>query len=253
MVPMMMVCTLIKEIGFRTNGDFMLFAGALMNAHHGNSFDTDNWLSPYGYLAEGINALRTNLWPFFNLLTTSRYSVPLADVDNPQRDESVASAIVFQHGIVRAQVLSEGFRGPANTTNVTLANPPTNPETANDAISYNSTVRSTAGRLRLAQDLATTRVIEALLVVALLLSVAGRLLMPNTKLLPQNPISFANVAALVADGNVLSILPDNTQFLSDDGLVTAIGRGYLLRLGWWASEDEDGSRQRFGIFAIKTN
>ncbi|GAW16084.1 hypothetical protein ANO14919_055070 [Xylariales sp. No.14919] len=215
--------------------------------------DSGKWFSPYQYLARGVKAPGSDLWPFFDLLTTSRYGVSFADLDDPEKDEDIARAIVFQHGIIRAQVLNEAFRGPANLTNATLVNPPANPETANDAKVYDGTVSSVVGRRRLAQDPATTRVLEALLIAVLLLSLAGRLLMPNTKLLPRNATSIANVAALVGDGNLLSILPENAQLLSDEEIVAA-GRGrYILRLGWWTSGEEDGSRQRFGIFAVKTS
>ncbi|RWA06931.1 hypothetical protein EKO27_g8171 [Xylaria grammica] len=217
------------------------------------TWDSGKWFSPYQYLARGVKAPGSDLWPFFDLLTTSRYGVSFADLDDPEKDEDVARAIVFQHGIIRAQVLNEAFRGPANLTNATLVNPPANPETANDAKVYDGTVSSVVGRRRLAQDPATTRVLEALLIAVLLLSLAGRLLMPNTKLLPRNATSIANVAALVGDGNLLSILPENAQLLSDEEIVAA-GRGrYILRLGWWTSGEEDGSRQRFGIFAVKTS
>ncbi|TGJ80385.1 hypothetical protein E0Z10_g8369 [Xylaria hypoxylon] len=216
-------------------------------------WSSHNWLSPYVYLAKGVEAPGSHLWPFFDLLTNSRYGVSVTDLDDPEKDESVARAIVFQHGIIRAQVLNEAFRGPANMTNATLVNPPANPETANDARVYDGTVSSAAGRRRLAQDPVTTQVLEALLVAVLLLSSAGRLLMPNTKLLPRNATSIANVAALVADGNLLSILPENAQFLSNEEIAAAGSGRYILRLGWWTSGEVDGPRQRFGIFAVQTS
>ncbi|KAF2972260.1 hypothetical protein GQX73_g1262 [Xylaria multiplex] len=224
-----------------------------VQVHENSNFYSSNWLSPYQYLARGVNAPGSYLWPFFDLLTSSRYGVSFTDLDDPEKDESIARAIVFQHGIVRAQVLNEAFRGPANITNATLVNPPVDPEMGNDAKFYDGTVSSVAGRRRLAQDPASTRVLEGLLIAVLLLSSAGRLLMRNTKLLPRNATSIANVAALVADGNILSILPENAQLLSDEEIVAASNGRYLLRLGWWTSGEEDGSRQRFGIFAVKTS
>ncbi|KAI0551678.1 hypothetical protein F4679DRAFT_593070 [Xylaria curta] len=224
-----------------------------VNVHSGNHFESDNWLSPYQYLAAGVAAPGTYLWPFFDALTTSRYAIPLADLDNMQKDDDVARAIVAQHGILRAQVLNEGFRGPANATNATLVNPPVSTKMANDSIAYNGTLRSSIGRRRLAQDPVTTRVLEALLVMTLVLSAAGRLLMQNTKLLPRNPTSIANVAALVADGNIGSILPENSQLLSEKDVLATVGRKYILRLGWWTRTPEDASSRRFGIFAIKTS
>ncbi|KAI1734034.1 hypothetical protein F4680DRAFT_364496 [Xylaria scruposa] len=224
-----------------------------VDIHTGSAFTAGKWLSPYLYLSEGVEAPGSYLFPFFNLLTASRYGVSQADLEDPEKDEAVAYAIIFQHGIIRAQVLNEGFRGPANMTNATLANPPANPATANDAKLYNGTVSRAGGRRRLSQDPATTRVLEALLGAALLLSLAGRLLMPNTRLLPRNATSIANVAALVADGNVLHILPENAALLSDDEIVASNRGAYILRLGWWASTDGDGARQRFGIFAMKTS
>ncbi|GAP85083.2 hypothetical protein SAMD00023353_2200110 [Rosellinia necatrix] len=219
---------------------------------------SEHWLSPYVYLSEGVEAPGSYLLPFFNLLTTSRYGIPLADLEDADRDEAVARAIVFQHGVIRAQVLNEGFRGPADTANATLANPPADPAEANDARAYAATATAGSnaggGRRRLAQDYATTRVVQALLGAALLLSSAARLLMPRAGLLPRDPTGIANVAALVADGNVLSALPENAQLLSDADLVAA-GRGaYILRLGWWASgKGAAGARQRFGIFAVQTS
>ncbi|KAI1755284.1 hypothetical protein F4782DRAFT_528000 [Xylaria castorea] len=224
-----------------------------VNVHSGNALESDNWLSPYQYLAAGVRAPGTYLWPFFDALTTSRYAIPLVDLGNLQKDDAVARAIVAQHGILRAQVLNEGFRGPANATNATLVNPPASTETANDAITYDGTLRSSVGRQRLAQDPATTRVLEALLVATLVLSAAGRLLMRNTKLLPRNPTSIANVAALVADGNIASMLPENSQLLSEKEVLATVGGRYILRLGWWTSTPEDASSQRFGIFTIKTS
>ncbi|KAI0199351.1 hypothetical protein F4808DRAFT_471653 [Astrocystis sublimbata] len=224
-----------------------------VNVHSGNVFESDNWLSPYGKLAQGVAAPGTYLWPFFDALTTSRYAIPLADLYNHQEDEAVARAIVLHHGIIRAQVLSEGFRGPANATNATLENPPADTATANDAITYNGTLRRSTGRRRLAQDPATTRVLEALLVATLVLSAAGRLLMRNTKLLPRSPTSIANVAALVADGNIVSLLPENAQLLSDEEILKAVGSGHILRMGWWTSNPQDDASQRFGIFAVRTS
>ncbi|KAI0534227.1 hypothetical protein GGR58DRAFT_520540 [Xylaria digitata] len=200
-----------------------------VQVHESTNPYSSKWLSPYQYLARGVNAPGSYLWPFFDLLRLDT------------------------HGIIRAQVLNEAFRGPANITNATLVNPPVDPELANDARLYDGTVSSVAGRRRLAQDPASTRVLEGLLVAVLLLSSAGRLLMRNTKLLPRNATSIANVAALVADGNILSILPENAQLLSDEEVVAASNGRYLLRLGWWTSGEEDGSRQRFGIFAVKTS
>ncbi|RYC56490.1 hypothetical protein CHU98_g9719, partial [Xylaria longipes] len=107
-----------------------------VNVHSGNVFQSDKWLSPYRYLASGVAAPGTYLWPFFDALTTSRYAISLTDLDDPQTDESVARAIVSQHGVIRAQVLNEGFRGPANATNATLVNPPVDTGEANDAIAY---------------------------------------------------------------------------------------------------------------------
>ncbi|KAI0503086.1 hypothetical protein F5B22DRAFT_652397 [Xylaria bambusicola] len=203
-----------------------------VKVHSSIEWQEDDWESPYIYLAQGVAAPGTYLWPFFDALITSRYAISLGDLDDPHQDAAVASAIVAQHGILRAQVLNEGFRGPANATNATLVNPPANIDRANDAIVYDGTLRRSFGRRRLAQDPATTRVLEALLVATLVLSAAGRLLMRNTKLLPRNPTSIANVAAIVADGNLDSILPENTQLLSDDEFLAKIGGGYLLRLGW---------------------
>lgn len=98
-------------------------------------------------------------------------------------------------------------------------------------MAYDGTVSRLGGHRRLAQDPATTRILEALLIAVILLSSSSRLLIPNTKLLPGNATSIANVAALVADGNILTIFPGNPQLLSDEEIAAANSSKYLMRLG----------------------
>ncbi|KAI0164387.1 hypothetical protein GGR52DRAFT_559528 [Hypoxylon sp. FL1284] len=226
-----------------------------------------NWFDPYRTLAGGPKSYGYDLDPFFYLLTSSRYGVPPASLDDAGRDEEVAAAIVFQHGVIRAQTLNAGFRGPANETNATLANPPVDPAIANDAstpydamLSSNST--AAGARWRLAQDAAATRVLESLLAVALLLSMlTGRLLLltPTAKLLPRAPTSIASIAALLSDGNTLDLWPRDTQRLSDEEIERALGADATFHLGWPAQKGAGGREQqlqhvtRFGIYAKNTD
>ncbi|KAI6085191.1 hypothetical protein F4821DRAFT_154131 [Hypoxylon rubiginosum] len=192
----------------------------------------ENWFDPYFELASGPDSYGYYFNPFFYLLTSSRYGIPSASLDDPRQEEMISDAIVFQHGIIRAQTLNAGFRGPANSTNATIANPPINLDVANDAMTYNATLSSAIGRRRLVQDTAATRILQALLAATLLLSMLGRLLMPNTKLLPRAPTSIANVAALLSDGNTLDLWPPNAQQLSDEELEKSFGSDTTFHLGW---------------------
>ncbi|KAI1774406.1 hypothetical protein F4818DRAFT_452394 [Hypoxylon cercidicola] len=230
-----------------------------VDVHSSYDIMLDNWFDPYFQLAGGPNSYGYVFDPFFDLLTSSRYGIPSASLDDPRQEEMVADAIVFQHGIIRAQTLNSGFRGPANSTNATLANPPINLDVANDAATYNATLSSATGRRRLVQDVTSTRILEALLAATLLLSMLGRLLMPSTRLLPRAPTSIANVAALISNGNTLHIWPHNVQQLSDEELEKVLGTDNTFHLGWPVHKDgsaregtHDDQQQeftaRFGIY-----
>ncbi|KAL8347905.1 hypothetical protein RB601_002809 [Gaeumannomyces tritici] len=203
---------------------------------------------------------------FFSQLVSSRYAVPLDTLGGGgQAAESVAAAVVAQHGIVRAQALSATARRLASGTATPVAADSPGAITEADsatglppgALVARARLQMRAGpprRRRLRQDPVPTRVLEALLAVALAASAAAWLLTAATDdaalLLPRlrgeeggAPLSVASVGALLADGNLFGLLGRGAEW-KDIADLAAVFRDGLhvtmrFRLGW-----EDGREAR---------
>ncbi|KAI1079503.1 hypothetical protein F5B20DRAFT_590627 [Whalleya microplaca] len=142
--------------------------------------------------------------PFFALITTSRYAIPNLTLADLGQTQTVRDSILFHHGILRAQQLNFKYRNPSDLTNATLLNPPEGISTANDArLTYVANVTNAVGPLRVIQQSRPTRILEAILAVVLLLSIASWVMMPRVNILPRSPTSIASVMALLAGGDLL--------------------------------------------------
>ncbi|OQE24312.1 hypothetical protein PENSTE_c007G08175 [Penicillium steckii] len=125
---------------------------------------------------------------FFIPLLEGRYKIPKEWLGNPKFDTEVQQAIRRQESIFKAQVLKTYARVAANGT---LDNKP---------IIGNLT---STNNLRVLQDKASTRVLEAMLGFVLVLSILGSVFMNTDRVLPKNPGNIAAVGSLLADSNIL--------------------------------------------------
>lgn len=195
---------------------------------------------------------------FFALLTQSRWAIPVSMLGGGS-DEAVAAAIKFQRGILLAQTLDK-VRVPAAETNTTLT-PEQALEGENDAErTFNATVVDNAGRQRVVQDAISTRVLEALLLVTLVLLGVGWAWLPKTNVLPKrSPTTIASAVALLAGGNLEEWVHEIDRDHTGGRGTTTTQRFWL---GWGNVPDEEGilmgnenenGISRFGIFAIKVD
>lgn len=229
-------------------------------------------IGPVSSIYSSLAKIQTDpqlLEPFFGMLVSSRFAIPMSDLGDAGADQKVADAIKWQHGVIHAQNLAQQ-RIPAQWSNVTLASI----ASRNDSDAqprYTAAVTDTSARRRVVQDAASTQALEALLGAALVLLVVGWLFMHQTDVLPRPPTSIASVAALVAGGNVLDKLPADAEWRtraelaaalrasSGGGGIAGIGGEPRFWLGWGlvpdlegraaGTENENGYR-RFGIFAV---
>ncbi|KAI6088758.1 hypothetical protein F4821DRAFT_276960 [Hypoxylon rubiginosum] len=146
---------------------------------------------------------------FFQTLVTSRYAIPVASIGDPSQTEAVKDAIAFQHGVAVAQLISRYYRvkaEPSRWTNGSIFPSLSNLTPTTDTGMYPATASDPYGRRRLVQDPTSTRVVQALLLAALLLSLVGWGLGPGKAVLPRSPTSVASVLALLAGGDVLEYM-----------------------------------------------
>lgn len=173
----------------------------------------------YGLLAN-LTTAGNQLDPFFSSLVTSRFAIPAGNLGDPGLEKSgrVADAIVRQHRIVRAQNLNVNSRRRLPPGDVTAQQ---DPSTMVTGTLEDTTVTSLR---RLAQDRASTRVIQAILGLLIVLFLAGWALAPGTEVvLPRDPCSVASVAALLADGNVFGFLGRGAEWMPTE----EVERGFM--------------------------
>ncbi|OAA67927.1 hypothetical protein SPI_00122 [Niveomyces insectorum RCEF 264] len=213
---------------------------------------SDVALSPNLNYANLVHIATSDLLdPFFGSLVSSQYAVPVSDLGNGTatrsgagtQNNSVAEAIVKQHGIIRAQIVNMYGRRPT-----TASSRPADvfPLDANGTVMGNATELSFTARLtsvsdgqrHLLQDAPTTRTLQALLGALLLCSVVSWVAFPGPgNVLPRPVTSIASVAALLADGNLFGFFGRGPEWQTADELQAAFRDGLHVTAGFmlgWA-------------------
>lgn len=196
---------------------------------------------------------------FFTLLTTSRYAVPLETIGNGSRASAVSEAIQFHHRVMAAQVIaaSRGALAPAqmlghypNDTEMREQGYEIVPGT-NKTSSYSATGSIPSSRRRVVQDELSTRSLQGLLVAALICCLSNWYFIHSAggcQMIPRKPNTIANVAALLADGDLIELLstrdagssaPKQTQKRFEQL------EDCIFRLGW---RETDGNSEK--VFCI---
>lgn len=197
-----------------------------------------------------------SLSDIFFVLTQSRYAIPFPMLGGGS-DDAVSAAIKFQHGVFLAQALNR-VRAPAALTSTTLT-----PEQAlkgeRDAgRTFEATVVDNAGQQRVVQDAVSTRVLEALLLMTLILLGVGWVWLPKTNVLPKrSPTTIASAVALLAGGNLEEWVHELDSGATEEH--GGPGKTNKFWMGWGNVSDEEGilmgnenenGISRFGIFAV---
>jgi hypothetical protein len=126
-----------------------------------------------------------NLDAFFDALVSGQYAIPIHYLGNTGKVEKVVEALKFQYNLGVIQQINSISR---------VANSALEPLVGNVTTSWS---------VRLVQDALSTRILEALLGIMLVLGIAGSVLLNTDCVLPKNPCSVAAVASLLADSNFL--------------------------------------------------
>lgn len=182
---------------------------------------------------------------FFSTLNASWLAVPESVLGGSSADDAgqVQSAILLQHGIIRAQSLNLKSRrrlSPRGTF------PATDGQSIISGVDPDAPVSEAvpiisgsklSEKVRLRQDPIATRILQGLLGALLLLHTTSWILIRRLRL-PRPPTTIASVAALIADGNMFKLLPRGAQWQPMHELEIAFGDEAQFELGW------DGGRSR---------
>ncbi|KAG6356295.1 hypothetical protein INS49_015682 [Diaporthe citri] len=211
-----------------------------------SSVDAQGWFLPENDTTaydpyDGLPRLSTNTGDssfdtFYTLLTTSRYAIPLEMLGNKSHASTVAEAIKFHHRIIAAQSIANLYHVPENIRTRRDSTYKIVPGT-NDTSSYNATSSVPSDRPRVVQNEFSTRVLQSLLVGALICLLANWYLIHlagGCGVVPRSPNTIANVAALLADGNLIELSRSvDSQSLDLQTIRDHLGRDTVFRLGWY--------------------
>ncbi|KAI3319070.1 hypothetical protein HD806DRAFT_548648 [Xylariaceae sp. AK1471] len=178
---------------------------------------------------------------FFVLLTTSPWALPVSDLVNASALDKVVNAIQAQHGLIRAEALAGWYRVFPNESSRDAA-PQGTPDL--QAAFYNANATILPGRLRVVQDLQSTRVLQGLLAATLAFSVLAWCLTPRSNIIIGSPTSIVRRIALLAGGNIFE---DVWPYPTD---VAPRSEGRIFVIGWRVPPRASNERPRFGIWSL---
>jgi hypothetical protein len=204
---------------------------------------------------------------FFAMLNASQFAIPDATFGDSSSSAAaeVQSAILSQHGIIRAQSLnskirrhlsSRGTFPSANGTDIVSGVSPN--QSVSQAVPVISGSKMTE-MIRLRQDTIATRIFQGLVGALMILHIISWMYWRRLRL-PRSPTTIASITALLVDGNLFKSLPRAAQWQPDSELETIYTDGVVtprFELGWdrkgrgrrrdGRAKKEDGN---FGIRAI---
>ncbi|KAJ5200051.1 Protein of unknown function DUF3433 [Penicillium cf. griseofulvum] len=154
---------------------------------------------------------------FFHFLIAGKYGIPIEDLGVADQSEKVIEAIKRQIRLITAQQFNYFSRGTSN-------------ETASQArLVGNITMPN---RLRLVQDATSTRILQGILAVMLVLGILGSVIMNTDHVLPKNPCSIAAVGSLLADSNLIDRHALEMMHPNDKPLQSSFFSQCCAYLGW---------------------
>jgi hypothetical protein len=205
--------------------------------------------------------------PFFAMLNASQFAVPDATFGDSSSSAAadVQSAILSQHGIIRAQSLnsksrrhlsSRGTFPSANGTDIVSGVNPN--QSVSQAVPVINGSKMTE-MIRLRQDTIATRIFQGLVGALMILHIISWMYWRRLRL-PRSPTTIASITALLVDGNLFKSLPRAAQWQPDSELETIYTEGDVtprFELGWdrkGRGRRRDGRAKKeegnFGIRAI---
>jgi hypothetical protein len=179
---------------------------------------------------------------FFAMLNSSQFAVPDSTFGSSSADATnkTQSAILSQHGIIRAQSLnfksrrhlsSKGTFPTANGTTIVSGIDPDQPVSQAVPIISGSKM---AGKVRLHQDEIATRIFQCLVGALMLLHITSWIYWRRIRL-PRAPTTIASITALLVDGNLFKSLPRAAQWQPDSELEAIFTDGDMpqrFEMGW---------------------
>jgi len=184
-----------------------------------------------GTIFQGINITGSTdqLSDVFQVVCYGENGIPVEELRNTT---TLMNRLQHVIGVLTAQAISVQGRPPAKDIYGPLP-------------LLNATILGLQ-RIRLEQNLITTRILEVVLAVMFLCALLAYLLVDTKRILADSPGSIAGVASLLSGSQVVTrtMIPQGAEWWSDnESKQKHLFSGHVFSLGWWGQ----GEAKRYGI------
>ncbi|KAF2652994.1 hypothetical protein K491DRAFT_718462 [Lophiostoma macrostomum CBS 122681] len=179
-------------------------------------------------------ALDLHSWVFNGTLAQGQVDNVFAAVMRDQTTDSVDTSFLSRQNWDKLQARIQGAYGLAFAQIL-------NVQGRNTSLSAQSTIPGTATSFsthRLVQDVASTRVLQGLLLGMMLCAIVCLFTVRLHDVVPKNPCSIAAQVSLVAGSSMMAKLPPGAQWMGDKEF-DALFDGELYSMGWRSGENGD--------------
>lgn len=195
-----------------------LISGALSSGPTGVLFQTIN-----------ITGSTDELADVFQAMCYGENGIPVEELRNTTTLKNALQSVI---GVLTAQTISIQARPPAKDIHGSLP-------------ALNGTIEGLQ-RVRLEQNMISTRILDAVLGAMFLCAVLAYLFVDSRQILADSPGSIAGVASLLAGSQIITrtTVPEGAEWWSDgESRRKRLFAGSIFSLGWWGQ----GETKRYGI------
>ncbi|KAF4436129.1 hypothetical protein FACUT_6701 [Fusarium acutatum] len=176
--------------------------------------------------------------PFFNHLIYGPKAVKREELIGPRNVSNLIDAVRKGYGEYMRYVIDLNFRSDEKTPHDELVSALASPSSDEEPLSHHTEINGTRHGIitRVAINPTSKSILQVLLAVIAVLSLAGYLLVKISGTLPRDPCSIASTMAFLAGSQLCDrdsgIIPQGAEYMTDGQLKEAFD-GWVFSLGWW--------------------
>ncbi|KAJ4038290.1 hypothetical protein NW756_008576 [Fusarium oxysporum] len=178
--------------------------------------------------------------PFFDHLLHGPNRIERESLLGPSNTEKLIRAVQKDYSEYMRHVIDLNFRANSSNTHGDLISAEALPNARPSSVATEITGTTSAQVTRLAIHTTSKLLLQILLGLMALLSLASYLLVKIDGTLPRNPCSIASTMAFLAGSQLCDrdagIIPQGAEYMTDGQLKQAFD-GWVFSLGWWQKEE----------------
>ncbi|KAF5989029.1 hypothetical protein FBULB1_1184 [Fusarium bulbicola] len=190
------------------------------------------------YPTHNITEQKSDCDPFFNHLIYGPKAAKKEELLGPGNVSNLINAVQKGYSEYMRYLIDLNFRADEKTSHDELVSALASPSPAEEAVSPDTEITGTMRQLitRFAINPTSKTILQVLLAIIAVLSLASYLLVKIRGTFPRDPCSIASTMAFLAGSQLCDrdsgIIPQGAEYMADGQLKKAFD-GWVFSLGWW--------------------